>query len=175
MMKLRAVEPGLRISGTWVWSDAETGEERSSIGYTTSWEGPRNGRLRLRYTFDMDDKDYSIELASFPMRFDGYRWYFLCPASGNRALKLYLVNGLFVARTSIRPLPTYASQRTAPGWSRILARRWALRRKLGDPGDLFTPLQKPRWMRWKTFRRYANKDAQLEELDTLALLRRWGG
>jgi len=47
-------------------------------------------------------------------------------------------------------------------------RRWALRRKLGDNfSDLFGEPFKPKWMRWRTFNRYAARDAELAN-------REWG-
>lgn len=172
MLRTRAIRPGVETHGSWAWS--RDGERVASIGYEATWQGVTLGSLRLQYAVEQDGerlhKDYSIRLAAFPMRFGGVRWYCYCPATGRRVLKLYLVQGRFVARTAIRPLPTYASQRAARGADRIMARRWALRRKLGDPGDLFSELNKPKWMRWHTFQRYRDLDEQLSDAEDGALL-----
>jgi len=118
---------------------------------------------------------YKIDLSSTPLHFGGRRWWLHCPITSRRALKLYryAAIGKFCHRTAIRPLPTYASQRVS-GLDRIMDRRWALRRKLRDEGDLFCPLQKPKWMRWHTFERYQAKDEHLEALEGEAIIRRWG-
>jgi hypothetical protein len=87
-------------------------------------------------------------------------------------LKLYLVQGTFVARTAIRPLPTYRSQRVS-GLHRAIEQRWALRRKLDDTfSDLFGPPCKPKGMRWKTFERYAAKDERLASVEGMHFGRR---
>ena len=84
-------------------------------------------------------------------------------------MKLYKFAGVeqFCCRTPIRPLPTYASQRTS-GSDRIMAQRWAIRRMLGDKfSDLFGKPFKPKWMRWRTFERYAARDAELAERENV--------
>lgn len=152
--------------GTWQWSsDGErlaSIQYRSDVGYTV-------GTLRLTYTTtdartgEQKSHDYDVRLESQPMRFGGMRWSFRCPYTGRRAMKLYKFIGVdkFSSRTAIRPLPTYRSQRLS-GTDANLNRRWQLRQALGDPGDLFEPLNKPKWMRWRTFDRYAQQDEQLE-------------
>lgn len=97
-----------------------------------------------------------------------------CPYTQRRVLKLYKFGAIekFCSRTAIRPLPIYASQRTS-GASRIINQRWALRRKLGDTfSDLFSEPCKPKWMRWRTFERYAARDAALAQAEFGALMRR---
>jgi len=88
-------------------------------------------------------------------------------------LKLYKFGSVekFCARTAIRPLPTYASQRTS-GASRIIEQRWAIRRKLGDTySDLFGEPFKPKRMHRRTFERYAQRDAKLAEAENAYLCR----
>jgi hypothetical protein len=95
-----------------------------------------------------------------------------CPYTQRRVLKLYKFGAIeqFCSRTAIRPLPTYASQRTS-GSDRIMAQRWAIRRKIGDTfSDLFGEPYKPKWMRWHTFERYATRDAKLAERENGYLL-----
>lgn len=176
MVRTRALIPGTETRGAWAWT--REGERVASIGYEATWHGPGFGSLRLQYTITQDgerlEKDYCIRLIGRPLRFGGFRWYSACPVTGRPVLKLYMVQGTFVARTAIRPLPTYASQRAGRGLDRIIERRWALRRKLGDPGDLFCELTKPKWMRWRTFQRYADLDDRLAEAEDGAFLGRVG-
>ena len=72
---------------------------------------------------------------------------------------------LFCHRDAIRPRPTYAIQRVS-GFDRVITQRWALRRKMGDTlSDLTGEPIKPKWMRWRTYERYAARDAELEAQD----------
>ncbi|MHB1895118.1 MAG: hypothetical protein ACYCOY_00475 [Metallibacterium sp.] len=79
----------------------------------------------------------------------------LPPVTGQRVLALYKWNSIdqFCARDSIRPRPTYASQRVS-GSDSIMEQRWAIRRKLGDTfSDLFSePTSKPGAIRVFAFR-----------------------
>ncbi|WP_143526000.1 hypothetical protein [Rhodanobacter sp. C05] len=53
-----------------------------------------------------------------------------------------------------------------------MAQRWAIRRKMGDTlSDLFGEPYKPKGMRWRTFERYAERDAELAEREIGYLLR----
>jgi len=127
------------------------------------------GRLTLRYrvcegyTEEWRDVTCVIRLSTTLPRFGGFQWWAHCPHSGIRCRKLHRFGGIdqFCHRTSIRPLPIYRSQ-TLSGIARLESRQWAIRRKLGDTltGLSEEPLR-PKWMRHKTFQRYAEKDARL--------------
>jgi hypothetical protein len=150
-----ALRPGSTTSGAWAWTDHCTGERVASVGYQ-GLPKVREGELTLNY--------------------GGVRWYFVCPYTGRRALKLYKWSGIerFCHRTAIRPLPTYASQRVG-GHDRINAQRWTLRRRLCDGcSDLFGEPIKPKRMRWRTFQKFLNRDAELDERDALYLCRLLG-
>lgn len=159
---------GLRL-GTLTWTNGY-GETVYSADYRTelheSW-----GQLHLTD----DTGACSISLGTTPLHFGGRRWWMYCPITGQRALKLYRYEaiGRFCHRTAIRPLPTYASQRVS-GLDRIQQRRWAIRRKLGDPDTLLEPLNKPKWMRWRTFERYQSLDDLLAEQEVAAFVVRFG-
>lgn len=171
MAKSGVLRNGAR--GTWAWTDSY-GEQVGSVGYTVALDstpgiGPYGGTLTLDYTHtDRDSGERkpvtcTIRLFTTQLHYGGRRWYVACPYAGRRALKLYKFSGIeqFCHRTAIRPLPTYASQRMS-GSGRIMAQRWAIRRKLGDNfSTLFDEPFKPKWMRWATFEKYAMRDAEL--------------
>jgi hypothetical protein len=153
--------------GGWAWYDGD-GETVASVSYATERDD-ESGTLTLAYSqtdHETDERKHIecyIRLSSLPLNYGGQRWYMHCPYTGRRALKLYKFNGIeqFCHRTAIRPLPTYAIQRVSGG-DRVMAQRWAIRRKLGDNlSDLFGEPLKPKWMRWATFERYAKRDAEL--------------
>jgi hypothetical protein len=174
MFKCGALRAGTTTSGSWQWS--RDGEKFASIGYSARLSA-ESGELRLSYSWKPDGKPQdvtcAIRLSSLPLQYGGRRWYMHCPHTQRRVLKLYKFGSIeqFCSRTAIRPLPTYASQRTS-GSDRINAQRWAIRRKIGDTfSDLFGEPYKPKGMRWRTFERYAERDAELAEREGGYLLR----
>lgn len=174
LLKGGALVANAVTSGSWQWS--RDGKQVSSIGYAANLTS-ESGELRLTYTWKKDDTPQdvmcTIRLSSVALQYGGRRWYMHCPCTGKRVLKLYKFGGLerFCSRTAVRPLPTYASQRTS-GSDRINAQRWAIRRKLGDNlSDLFGEPCKPKRMHWSTFQRFAARDAELAERDGGYLLR----
>lgn len=174
MFKCGALRAGATTSGGWHWS--RDGEKIAAIGYSASLSA-ESGELRLSYTWTPDGKPQdvtcAVRLSSLPLQYGGRRWYMHCPYTQRRVLKLYKFGSIeqFCCRTAIRPLPTYASQRVS-GSDRINAQRWAIRRKIGDTfSDLFGEPYKPKGMRWGTFERYAERDAELAEREGGYLLR----
>jgi len=174
MLKCGSLRVGAMTFGNWHWS--RYGEEVACIRYSASLT-TESGELRLSYTWTPDGKPQdvtcTIRLSSLPLQYGGRRWYMHCPYTGRRVLKLYKFGSIkqFCSRTAIRPLPTYACQRVS-GSDRINAQRWAIRRKIGDDySDLFGEPYKPKGMRWRTFERYAARDAELAERDGSHLLR----
>jgi hypothetical protein len=180
LLRQCSIRPGFTTSGSWRWS--QNGETVASVGYNARL-GFDSGELRLSYTWTPDgepsDVICTIRLSSLPLQFGGRRWYMHCPYTDRRVLKLYKFGSIekFCARTAVRPSPTYASQRVS-GSDRINAQRWAIRRKIGDEySDLFGEPYKPKRMRWRTFQRYADRDAELAAADTglLRLIGSWEG
>lgn len=173
-----ALRVGANVSNVLCWTDSD-GAEVARVGFRSSL-GTVEGTLTLSYRcIDRDTGEHRavecpIQLITIPCNYGGRRWYFVCPYSQRRALKLYKWNGidLFCHRDAIQPRPTYASER-ASGMDRIIAKRWALRRKLGDDvSDLLTQPFKPKWVREKTYQRYLEKDAELELQEALFWRRR---
>jgi hypothetical protein len=170
----RALRSSSSTSGIWQWT--RDGERIASISYSATL-GEETGELRLSYTWTPGDEPLdaicNIRLSSRPLPYGGRYWYMHCPYTRRRARKLYKFGPIeqFCHRTAIRPLPTYAIQRLS-GSDRVNAQRWALRRKIGDDfSDLFGEPCKPKWMRWRTFERYARRDAELADRDEGYLLR----
>lgn len=167
MFKLGALVTNRETRGSWQWTNGD-GEKVASVNYHATLTDTA-GVLVLDYTHrDRDTGERQpvtcrIALDTVPCTYGGRRWFARCPYSQRCAVKLYKWPGIamFCHREAIKPRPTYASQRVS-GAERIMAQRWALRRKLGDKySDLFGEPFKPKWMRWRTFEAYAARDAEL--------------
>lgn len=180
MLRTHGLRPGCQTSGALHWT--RDGDEFASVGFAAKLCDDA-GTLELTYAQGTGAERKTITctlaLESLPCHYGGRRWFACCPYTHRRAWKLYKWPGIdwFCHRDAIKPRPTYASQRVS-GADRINAQRWELRRKLGDNfTDLFSEPWKPKWMRWRTFQRYADRDAELSARDgiyTARLLGRMG-
>lgn len=153
MEKLKAISPNGRTSGSWVWTDVETGEKTSSIGYESCTTDPENMYLRLHYTFTQTGEkvDYKIKLVASCPNYGGKRFWFICPYKGKRVAKLYLPYGAIYFASRHAYGLKYASQsETTQG--RAINRMWKYKNKLG--GEFFP--MKPKGMHEKTFKRILN-------------------
>lgn len=105
-----------RSTGTVTWTNSETGELLKTIHYDANM-GEAEGTLWVTYTSkssssgEKRDFNYKIEVVSTALRLGGRRWYFLCPRTGIRCLKLHLPAGagMFASRRAYRL--AYPSQR----------------------------------------------------------------
>lgn len=105
---------------------------------------------------------YKVYLQTTPQPFGGVRWWFLCPRTGKRAVRLFLPRGghQFWSRHAYGL--GYASQRET-AMDRASRRGSKLYAAMGGDGHWRDdPLPKPKWMRWKT---YDRKAADLDRLN----------
>lgn len=184
LLKTGCIAPGGFRSGTLQWSRTYyrggSPEEVASAGYTARL-GDDSGTLTLRYTCTGHDGERkavvcTLQLVTLPRHYGGRRWFFVCPYSGRRALKLHKWRGIdwYCHRNAIKPKPTYASQRDS-GADRIMRQRWAIRAKLGDAySDLFGKPIKPKRMHVRTFDRYVARDAELANREGIYMARLLG-
>jgi hypothetical protein len=100
-----------------------------------------------------------------PTRFGGWRAWFRCPGCGERCRVLYGVNTLRCR--NCRGLK-YHSQ-YEPRAFRLLERARKIRRRLAKPGETVGPMPsgdpmppKPRYMRWRRYRRMEQLVRRLE-------------
>lgn len=162
--------------GSLAWN--RNGIQLASIDYAVALHD-HAGTLTLTYTTAERDSGERLRmtcivpLSSISLHYGGRRWYLHCPLTGRRAQTLHKWKGIahFCHRSAIRPQPTYASQRTG-GSDRIIAQRWAIRRKLGDKySDLFGEPCKPMRMHWRTFEKLAARDAELAQRENVYVMR----
>jgi hypothetical protein len=150
------LRPGYAVAGTIRWTLVATGEERATIGFDANLRAGDEGSIRLHYTINGAPQDYTVSLATSPCNYGGKRWWFICPASGRRCLKLHLPPGgtIFAARQAYRL--AYRSQRQAP-MDRSHSRQTSLYRRLGVEYDCFDEMipERPKGMRRATYHRLA--------------------
>jgi hypothetical protein len=108
-------------------------------------------------TRDSIPQRYPVRLLSTPQRFGGVRWWFECPRTGMRCVKLYLPRGghRFWSRAAYGL--GYACQREDGMYQ---AQRQALkvyRALQGDGNWRDGAPPKPKAMRWRTYERLASK------------------
>jgi len=80
-MREKLLVGGVWHSGGWVWCNAQTGEQISSIGYEVCTLDMSRPWVRLNYTFtaSQENVNYRINLTTTSPQFGGLRWWFICP------------------------------------------------------------------------------------------------
>ncbi len=103
--------------GSWQWTNSETGERRSSIGFHTN-----HGSVTLNYSIDGKPQSQTVRVSESACNFGGVRQWFICPVRSERVAMLYLRAGRFACRDCQRI--AYASQADD-----LCARMWRRQRK----------------------------------------------
>jgi hypothetical protein len=134
--------------------DAATGTGTAALAFNIQhWNGgtgPQVQRMQLR---------------GDPRPFGGRHWYFICPATGARAAKLYLPAGgkRFLSRGAYG-LRYRVQQERAPARAHRAIQN--IDRRLGHVGGLEWQVEKPPGMWWRTFGRLLDRrEAALAVLD----------
>jgi hypothetical protein len=134
------------------------GEERFPVELTIDTRSDGPGFIdfshETRDTCDPMPISYRIWLNWSRPRYGGRRYWFCCPGSGERALKLFLPLGghRFLSREGYRL--GYACQREARS-DRLMRKARKLHRALGGDGAALgqDPPGKPKGMHWRTYER----------------------
>lgn len=179
LAKKRAVDRGFRTSGRCItWTHSYWGELTSAT-ISADMSGQTEGWFRI----ELGSLDQLIRLIAEPRRFGGRQWYFVCPVRNRLASVLWKPPGSsrFYSRQTWGRQVAYPSQyldrdnRAHAGQSKIKHRLCAIGKF--DPEEWDFP-PKPKWMRWKTYRRYEEKFDRYEnilDLDTALLVAKLGG
>lgn len=104
------LQPG-RLGG-WAWTDAETGKQVVSIGYSTE-----PGSVVLNYTLDGRPMRQHLHLQTTPCHFGGQRQWFGCPNCTRRVAVLFLrANGFFCRRCNRIAYGSQSDDAMARAW-----------------------------------------------------------
>jgi hypothetical protein len=108
----------------------------------------------------LDKLNQRLELTAQPRHFGGQQWYLKCPITGRRCSVVWLPPGAtrFCSRQAWGKQVAYSTQFESPFGRAITAREKVKDKLIGDlnrrEGDL---PPKPKWMRWHTYNRLADK------------------
>src|SRR5262245_4460235 len=152
----------------WVNID---GKVIASGWISADMEGDTKGVFCIR----IDDIEQRIALVTFPRHYGGRQWFFVCPMMDCRASILWLPPGAqqFASRNAWPGKVAYSSQFMTPIDRAYHAMEKIKRRLIGelDPEEWDLP-PKPKWMRWKTYRRLVEEFERYEAaIDAGALSR----
>lgn len=116
--------------------------------------------LRLRHAgraSPVSTEDYLVRLRTTPQRFGGVRWWFVCPRTGRRTVKLFLPRGghQFLSRGAYGL--GYACQRENRMSRAQRQARKVYRALRGDGNWRDGAPPKPKGMRWRTYDRLAER------------------
>jgi hypothetical protein len=152
----------------WVNTD---GEVIASGWISTDMRSDVEGSFHIQ----IEELDQTITLVALPRHLGGRQWFFFCPVKNRRASVLWLPPGArqFASRHAWPGKVAYRSQFLTAIDRAYLGKERIKQRLIGDldPEDWDLP-PKPKWMRWRTYHRYADQFERYEAaLDAGALSR----
>jgi hypothetical protein len=148
------LQPGLRGNGA-----IHFGDDRFEVAVVIDTTDPSAPFIELIHK-TRDDRagdrivrDHVALIWTVP-NYSGRRWWFVCPRTGRKVVKLFLPNGGWHFWSREAYGLGYACQRE-DRFSRFQRRAAKLNRQLGGEGwsTWAEPAGKPKWMRWRTYER----------------------
>jgi len=137
------------------WTSTRSGEIAKGW-ITLKKEDEDRGSLRIV----LGSLDQRLDLIAQPRNFGGQQWYFKCPVADHKCSVVWLPPGAnrFCSRRAWGKQVAYSTQFEAPFDRAISAREKVKSRLIGDlnPREWELP-PKPKWMRWHTYERLADK------------------
>jgi hypothetical protein len=137
------------------WTSSHSGEiAKGSI--TIQKESEDRGFLRMV----MGKLDQRLDLIAQPRHFGGQQWYFRCPVTGQKCSMVWLPPGAtrFCSRQAWGKQVAYSSQFESTFSRAVGAREKVKSRLIGNLDRRNWELPpKPKWMRWNTYERLAQK------------------
>ena len=132
-------------------------EEFACALVTIQKEGENRGYIKLVLVGEFEQW---LDIVAQPRHFGGRQWYFVCPVTRKKCSVVWLPPGAerFGSRQTWGKQVAYATQFEAPFNRAISAREKVKSRLIGDlnPREWDLP-PKPKWMRWDTYERLAEK------------------
>ena len=164
-MREGLLKPGLS-TGPYLtrWSNSYTGDEVAKAVISANMEDSSEGWVRIR----LGSLDQRIGLVTQPRRFGGRQWYFECPVTHRHCRVVWMPPGArrFGSRQIWgRDVVAYASQFGTPADRAELGKAKIKSRLMGDSDpDKWDLPPKPKWMRWRTYKKHIEKFDYYEEV-----------
>lgn len=161
------LRPGL-WAGSWQWRWGNTQKPVAVALYRVeAQEEAALLRIESVTRFDymgkpVSTRGHTIHLITSTPPYGGRRWWFICPRTGRRAMKLHLPYGAheFASRHAYRL--GYAVQRESAR-DRAYRKARKARHRIGGSDNLAAPMpRKPKWMRWPTYWKHVETCRHLE-------------
>jgi hypothetical protein len=163
LMRQGCVIPGSFTAFHTSWSNNYTNEQTAIAVMSADMRAKHEGYLRVQ----MHDLDQTIILTPRARSLGGHQWYFMCPYEDRCCWVLWRPPGAngFRCRQGWGRRVAYTSQfldrdhRAHRGKAKIKAKL------LGDcdPDEWELP-PKPKWIRWRTYNRLADRFASYQEI-----------
>lgn len=170
LIETGVIKRGSSQSGTWLWTDSETGEQKASVGYQSNTCDLNESYLRVHYILTDSGKamDYNIPLITTKAHFGGVRFWFKCPLTGRKVTKLFLPYGATVFACRQAYGLKYVSQ-SQGYFDRVINKKWKIVRKAGG----YDYPVKPKGMHDRTFEKILDEYWAQEELCNEILIYRF--
>jgi hypothetical protein len=144
------------------------------LTFSTSWTSNRQGVIASAFSTIQKESDdrgsfrvtivgktqQRLELVACPRHFGGQQWYFKCPVTGKNCSVVWLPPGAnrFCSRQAWGKEVAYSTQFESKFDRAITAREKVKDRLIGELNRSEWDLPpKPKWMRWHTYERFAEK------------------
>lgn len=179
------LEDGLRLDLNTIIREGFWPSETESLTFGMTWTSSHRGALanalmtiqkvgevEARLTLVLVGRfEQNLDLVAQPRHFGGRQWYFRCPITDKKCSVVWLPPGAprFCSRQAWGRQVAYSTQFETPFDRAIAAREKVKSRLIGDlnPRQWELP-PKPKWMRWRTYDRWAEKYiAQQAKIDQI--------
>ena len=155
------LKPNQWQSGTVWWS--RNGNRTGSISIRVS-TAPETPYLELDYKCNEAPINYRVRLISTPSNLGkGVVWYFICPSTGKRCRKLYLVDTYFYHRSAFKGC-MYEKQ-TQSKKSRYLERTLGVYFRTDQPFEQLNKKHLKKQYAGKPTKKYLRLSKQLEQIE----------
>ena len=156
LVRQGSVVPGACSACHMFWRNSYSGEETASATITANMMSKHEGYLRIQ----IQGLEQMIILTPRPRGFGGNQWYFMCPFEDRCCSVLWRPMGAkeFRCRQAWGKRVAYASQFLDPD-NRAHRGNAKIKQRLiadSDPDEWDLP-PKPKWMRWATYDRFAER------------------
>jgi hypothetical protein len=138
------------------WTSDRRGAIASALT-TIQKEEENRGSLRIVVIGKLEQR---LDLIAEPRHFGGQQWYFVCPVTQKKCSVVWLPPGAsrFCSRRAWGKQVAYSTQFESRFDRAITAREKVKSRSIGDLNPRHWDLPpRPKWMRWNTYERLADK------------------